>query len=209
MKKIAQILFICIIVAAIIIIATMGFKVGLKYSENTQININIGKEFDVADVKNIAKEIFPGQQIIVQQVELYKDMAQITVKDASDEQIENLNTKINEKYEIENKTSDVIISKNANTRLKEIAKPYVAPMLWSFLLILIYVLIRFRKLGIVNVLNKTVMMLVAPQELLIAVYAIARIPVNKVAAVISIVLYLLTVFILVAKLLKEKRKEVE
>ena len=38
--------------------------------------------------------------MLVQQVELYKDMVQITVKEATEEQITTLKDKINEKYKM-------------------------------------------------------------------------------------------------------------
>lgn len=106
MKKIAQIILICLVLAGIIVIATLGFNVGVRYGENTQININIGKEFDSKDIKNIAKEVFGNQSVIVEYVEIYKDVVQITVKDATDEQIAELNNKINEKYELSNDLSN-------------------------------------------------------------------------------------------------------
>ena len=86
MKKIIRILLICLIIAGTIVISTIGFNVGIKYSANTQISINMKQEFNVQDVKKIAKEVFKNQPVLVQQVEIYKDMAQITVKEASEEQ---------------------------------------------------------------------------------------------------------------------------
>lgn len=100
MKKIVQVLLICLIIAGIIVISTAGFNVGLKYSEHDEISINVGSKFNVADIKAIAKEVFGNSNVLVQQVELYKDMVQITVKEATEEQITTLNDKINEKYEI-------------------------------------------------------------------------------------------------------------
>ena len=88
MKKIAQIILICLVLAGIIVIATLGFNVGVRYGENTQININIGKEFDSKDIKNIAKEVFGNQSVIVEYVEIYKDVVQITVKDATDDEMQ-------------------------------------------------------------------------------------------------------------------------
>ena len=43
MNKIIKILLVCLFIAGIIVISTIGFNVGTKYSENTQIGINIGK----------------------------------------------------------------------------------------------------------------------------------------------------------------------
>lgn len=200
MKKIAQILCICIIIATIIVISTIGFKVGLKYSENTQININIGKEFDVKDIKAITNEVFPKQSVMIQQVELYKDMAQITVKSASDDQIDQLNTKINEKYGTENKVSDIVVSQNTNTRLRDIAKPYFIPILIASVIIIAYILIRYRKLGIGAVLYKTILYVIVPQVLLFCVYALTRAPINRVTAIIAIVFYVMSWFTLTTKL---------
>ena len=213
MKKIIQIICICVMIAAIVLIATMGFKVGVKYSENTQINVNIGKEFDIKDINSITNEVFPKQNVIIQQVELYKDMVQITIKgNPTDEEIEQLNTKINEKYGIENKTSDIVISQNANTKLKDIIKPYIVPVIITFALIFVYVIIRFRKLGVGNVVYKTIVAILGPQALLFSIYAIARIPINRLTAVISGVFYIMSSVLIVVYFLNtyksEKKKEV-
>ena len=95
MKKVIQILLICLIIAGIVVISTVGFNVGLKYSEHKEISININKEFNVSDIRNITKEVFGNKPMIIQQVELYKDMVQISVKEASEEQVSSLNDKIN------------------------------------------------------------------------------------------------------------------
>ena len=57
MKKTIQILLICLIIAGIIVISTIGFNVGTKYAENTQININIGTEFQIKDIRKITDEV--------------------------------------------------------------------------------------------------------------------------------------------------------
>ena len=58
MKKVIQILLICLIIAGIIVISTIGFNVGTKYAENTQINIYIGSEFKIEDIRSITDEVF-------------------------------------------------------------------------------------------------------------------------------------------------------
>lgn len=193
MKKIVQIILICFMIIGIILIEAKGFNVGTKYSENVQIGINLGKQFDVKDIKDMAKEVFKGENVVVQQVELYKEMVQITVKQATDEQIEELNTKINEKYEINNEVSSLSITKNANTRLRNIVKPFILPIAISAAIISVYVLIRFKKLGIWKVTYNIVITIIAPQAILFAGYAITRLPINNVTAVMSIALYIASV----------------
>lgn len=210
MKKIAQIILICLVLAGIIVIVTLGFNVGVRYGENTQININIGKEFDSKDIRNIAKEVFGNQSVIVEYVEIYKDVVQITVKDATDEQIEELNNKINEKYELSNDLSnpdDVLVARNANTRLRDLVMPYILPISISAAIIVIYEVIRFRKLGVWKVLYEAVLAIIAPQAVLFSIYAIARIPVNRLTAAISIALYMLSVFKGIEIFLEQKQEK--
>lgn len=210
MKKIAQIILICLVLAGIIVIATLGFNVGVRYGENTQININIGKEFDSKDIRNIAKEVFGNQSVIVEHVEIYKDVVQITVKDATDEQIAELNNKINEKYELSNDLSnadDVLVARNANTRLRDLVMPYILPISISAAIIVIYEVIRFRKLGVWKVLYESILAIIAPQAVLFSIYAIARIPVNRLTAAISIALYMLSVFKGIEIFLEQKQEK--
>lgn len=69
MKKTIQILLICLIIAGTIVIATVGLNVGTKYSENTQISINIGQKFEISDIKQITDEVFKNQTVLVQAIE--------------------------------------------------------------------------------------------------------------------------------------------
>ena len=208
MKKVVSILLICLLIAGIILISTMGFNVGLKYSENTQISINIGKKFDVRDVKAIASEVFGKQRVIVQKVELYEDMVQITVKEASEEQIKTLNDKINEKYEISNELSNVLVTRQSNVRLRDIVKPYIVPVAIVSVITIVYVMIAFRKLEIWQVLYNTLMNMVAPQAILAGFYAVTRIPVNRLTVVIEILIYIASIMLNIVYLNKiEKNKE--
>lgn len=195
MKKVVSILLICLLIAGIILISTMGFNVGLKYSENTQIAINIGKKFDVRDVKAIASEVFGKQRVIVQKVELYEDMVQITVKDATEEQISELNTKINEKFEIENEVDSVEITKNSNVRLRTIIKPYIVPIIIISLITIVYAMIVYRKLGVWSVFYKTLMSIVAPQAILSSVYAVTRLPINRGTAIVAVIVYIASIIL--------------
>lgn len=209
MKKVIQIILICLMLAGIIVIATLGFNVGIKYGENTQISIYIGKEYNIEDIKSIAKEVFGNQTMLVQEIEIYKDIVQITVKEASNEQIEQLNNKVNEKYGLENDISneeDIMVVRKSNTKLRHLVKPYIMPIAISFAIILAYEVIRFRKLGIWKILYEAAITIIAPQAILFSIYAVARIPVNRLTAVISITLYIISIFVGIDLLLKKKEK---
>lgn len=208
MKKIIQIVLMCLIIAGVIIVATIGFNVGTKYSETTQISIKIGKEFDLKDIKAITNEVFEKQNTQIQYVELYKDMVQITVKEASEEQIETLNDKINEKYEISNELSNVLVTRQSNVRLRDIVKPYIVPVAIVSAITIVYVMIAFRKLGIWQVLYNTLMNMVAPQAIFAGFYAVTRIPVNRLTVVIAILIYIASIMLNIVYLNKiEQNKE--
>ena len=190
-----SILLICLLIAGIIVIAVKGFNVGLKYSENTQIAINIGKTFEINDIKQITSEVFKGQRVIIQKVELYEDMVQITVKEASEGQINELNTKINEKYELENSIDDVEVVQNANLRLRILIKPYILPISILSIVTILYAVIVYRKQGILYVLYTTAMAIVAPQAILSSLYAVTRIPINRLTSIIAVVVYIASITI--------------
>ena len=204
MKKIVQVLLICLIIAGIIVISTAGFNVGLKYSEHIEISINVGSQFNVADIKAITKEVFGNTNVLVQQVELYKDMVQITVKEATEEQISSLNDKINEKYEIENQLTDIKIVHISNVRLRSIIKPYILPISIVSIITIVFAMIAFRKLGVLRVAYEMAISIVAPQAILASFYAVTRIPVNRLTTIIAIMIFIISITLPMVKLDKEK-----
>lgn len=206
MKKVIQILLICLIIAGIVVISTVGFNVGLKYSEHKEISININKEFNVSDIRNITKEVFGNKPMIIQQVELYKDMVQISVKEASEEQVSSLNDKINEKYGLENAISDVKVVDIPNVRLRNVIKPYILPVSIVSVLTIIFVMIVYRKLGVWKVLYDTAMAIVAPQAILSSLYAVTRIPINRIATIVAISVFALSITMIILKLNITKQK---
>lgn len=193
MKKIIQILLICIIIVGTIIIATIGLNVGLKYSENKQIDINIEKEFKIEDISQITKEIFKNKKVLIQHVELYKDMVQIIVEDVSEEQLIELNTKINEKYELNHEITDVQVTNNANVRLRDIVEPYIVPIIILSIITILITMFICRSLGIWKVLYSTVVNIVAPQAILFSIYAITRLPINRITPIVSIIVYIASI----------------
>lgn len=186
--------------------ATLKFNIGLKYSNNVQLGVNIGKDFDIKDIKSIASEVFENQRVIVQYIELYRDMVKITVEDATDEQIELLNNKINEKYEIENEVSSIEVTKNDGVDLKNLVKQITIPVAISAIIIIAYAMLVFRKIGVWVVLYRLLIALVGTQAILMSVYAIVRLPVNNITPIVSIVVYILTVLSCMMSFQREKER---
>ena len=87
MKKVIYGILACVIVIGIIITSTIGLNVDIIYSKNVEIDAYIGKTADIQDIKQIAKEVFGEEKMIVQKIELFDDMFSVTMKDKSDEEL--------------------------------------------------------------------------------------------------------------------------
>lgn len=200
MKKVVYIILACIIIIGTVITATMGLKADLIYSKNAEIDIYIGKQVNKEEINDIVKEVFSEKKVIVQQIELFEDMVSITIPEKSDEelktQIEQLNTKINEKYGTENKAEDIKVIHNSKIKLSNIIKPYIVPIAISVLVILVYVIVRYRKLGILKTIVSYILTVGAVEAVFLSIIAITRFPINRLVIPIGLLLYVTTITIL-------------
>ncbi len=204
MKKVVYAIIACIILIGIILIATIGLKVDITYSKNVQIDIYVGKEINNKDIKAIVNEVFPNERVLIRKVELFDDMVSVTMKDKSDEElkdkIEQLNAKINEKYGTENTVDeDIAVIHNPKHKLIDIVKPYILPVAISMVIILIYVVVRYRKLGVWKSIGSYVLHSLLVEGLYVSIIAITRIPVNRLFVPIALALYVGTVTTLTFK----------
>lgn len=201
MKKIVYIILICIIIAGIIIIPTIGLNADLIYSKNVEIDVYLGKTFNMNDMENLVNEVFPDEKNIIQQIEVFGDMVAITIPDTRteeelDSKVEELTAKINEKYELEITSDDVQITHNPKVRLSSVVIPYALWIGISAALILVYVAIRYRKLGVVKTLLTYIISIVAVELLLLSIIAITRYPVNRIIAPLGLAAFVIVVTVL-------------
>ncbi len=205
MKKVIVAIIACIVVAGIAITCVMGLNYELMYSDNTQFDIYIGKEFDNNEIKNIVQEVIgKDKQVLIQKVEMYEDMVTVTTKEVSDEQLEQINQKINEKYGIENKKEDIQLVKNSKIRGRNIVKPYVFPVAISFIIIIVVMAILYRKLGVSKVILNFVGYTLLVQAIYLSVIALTRVEVNRFTMPVAIALYALTQLYVITKLENKK-----
>ncbi len=183
---------IIIILVGIIVTATLGFNKELRFSESQKIDIYISHKVNVNKIKDIANEVL-GRENIVQIVEVYEDMVTIRAKSITEEQKNNIVNKIKENYQFEQTAEKTIIENVPSTRLRDIYKKYIMPFAISWVLILIYMIVRYRKIGMVKVITRTLMVPVIGEALLASIIAIARIPVGRFTPVLSIAVYLFTI----------------
>ena len=136
-------------------------------------------------------------------------MVQITVKEATEEQISSLNDKINEKYEIENQLTDIKIVHISNVRLRSIIKPYILPISIVSIITIVFAMIVFRKLGALKVAYEVAISIVAPQAILASLYAVTRIPINRLTSIISIIIFIISLVLPMVKLNKVKKEKLK
>jgi preprotein translocase subunit SecF len=206
-KKIIYGILALIVLVGAVLVVTIGLKLDMKNDANTKIYVYIGKEFDNNDIEQIAKETFETDTAIVQKVEIYNEMALITIKEQNteniNEKIESLNSKINEKYGLENKKEDIVINNETKINMYSVIKPYILPILISLIVILVYSSIIYRKLGILKNIIIYVLTVIGSQLLYASILVITRLPFNMFIIPIGLIIYAIT--IVVVTIIKQKQ----
>ena len=195
-KKILYAVLICIIIAGAVIIGTMGLRADIVYSKNVRINVYLGKEYDRDEIVKMAKEVFDTKRVLIQQVEYFGDMFTLTISqdvENIDEKVEQFTTKINENYELADEGADVQVTYQPKIKLSSILTHYILPLAISMIIILIYAIIRFRKIGILKTLGLYILTLLASEAVYLSILAIFRIPVNRFVAPIGLAIYVILI----------------
>lgn len=208
--KIIALLVAIIIIAGVIVTLTIGLNFDLRYQETKKIQLYLEKEFKISDIKEITNEVLTNQNVMIQKVEVYEDSVSIISNDITEEQKTNLINKINEKYGTELSADSTEITTIPHTRGRDIIGPYIVPFLIATAIILVYMGIKYRKLGMVKTILKTAFLLVVAQAVLLSVIAITRIPIGKITIPLVLAVYVLSLLGVTnyfEKKLSEKKKE--
>lgn len=192
-----------IIIAGIIVTATIGLKYDLKFDKTKKVEVYLGKSFEISDIKKIAKETIVGQDIIVETIEVYEDTARIIAKEITEEQKASLISKLNEKFGTELTADSLAIVSIPNVQAIDFIKPYIIPFGIATTIILLYISIRYRKLGILKLIGITVITLIILQLLLFSVIAIARIPVGRLTIPMVVTIYIIGLVLITNKFEKQ------
>lgn len=196
-EKILLLGIILVIIAGVVVVALKGFNVSLLFEQHENIKLVIGKEININDVKDICRDVFKDKKAIVRKMEVFNDAVNIDVESITDEEKQNLVSKVNEKYGTEFTVETINIKTNANIRLRDIVRPYIVPLVISAIIIVAYMLIRFNKIRASILLGKITGVIVLTELVLASIISIARIPVTPVLinvmialAVFELVLYI-------------------
>ncbi len=182
----------------------LGFNKGNEYQEYTRINISMNQSSNLEDIKQIMNENYSGKYDI-NYTNVFNDTVSIRVKNISEEEINTLSQKLTEKYAFEEGENNITVVEVPAYRTIELVKPYVVPMIVSFLIVLVYFVIAFRKLGIVKTLVEPVIVTVMVLALYASIFAITRLPITEYIIPLGVVIYAMTLLYLSMYLNKEKR----
>ncbi len=190
--KIIAILVAIIIIVGIYITLTTGLNFELKYQETQRMQIYIGKEFEIEDIRQITNEVFGDQTVIIQKARELEDVLSITTKEITEEQKNNLTSKLNEKYgtEITEEQNETVQIPKARGR--DLIKPYIIPFIISTVIILVCIAIKYNKLGALKTIITSILSVVIAQLTLLSLIAITRIPVGRLTIPMVLIVYILT-----------------
>lgn len=191
-----------ILVGLICYIVFGGFNLGLDFKGGTAITIDIKQEYNDQDIIKIVKDT-TGHAASVQKLGDAKTEAYIVVEEISSEERDAVVNALKEKYTLTD--ADVLdttnVSASASAKLLTNA---LQAVLWSVLAMFVYIAFRFNvRSGLSAILG-----LVHNVLVMMAVYAIFRIPINStfVAAVLTIVGYSINDTIVVFDKIRENAK---
>lgn len=202
-KNIFFIISCVIIVAGIIAFFVFGgLNLGLDFKGGTTIRMNIGKEFDDAELKTLVQNI-TGLEATVQKANNGME-ADITTLEIQSEMRDKVVDALKEKYSL---GQDALleadnVSANASTKLILDAFKAVG---WAVLFMLIYITIRFSfKSGLSAIIGLIHNILV-----MLSIYAVFRIPINSsfIAAILTVVGYSINDTIVVFDKIRENAKK--
>lgn len=193
-KKIILIAIIAlIIIAGIVVVNVWGFNKELKFAQSQMIEINIEQKVDSKKIKETANEVL-GMHNIVQTVSIYEDSIIISARNISEEQKNNLVNKLKENYKFEQTAEKTNIKTIPATRIRDMYKRYIKPVVISSALVLIYMIIRYHKKGILKVIIKTTINPIVAELLLLSWMAIVRIPIGRITPTLVILVYMASIW---------------
>lgn len=207
-NKILCILVCLIIIVGIVIWKNNGFNLELQYSSRNQISISNNKGINKADIEQIASEVLGNTRHFIQEVEMFGNSVSIVAEEITEDQRNQIIEKFNEKYKTDIDKDEIEIVSIPFTRVKDVIRPFIISGLITFVIILIYFVIRFKSLGVKQILAKTVIIPVLAELLLYSSIAITRIPFGRIAVACGIGLYIIIIGILTNKFENDREKKI-
>lgn len=214
-KKIFLGIILAIILIGIIVVGFKGFNVGLSLRPHHTFYFVFEQEYNVEDVKKICKEVFKDKAFRIRGVEVFNDAIYVESSTITAEEEKVLAEKFDalyktEKVEETEKEIDYDVYHDSNIKIMDEIKPYVASVVISAIIILLYVAMRFKKLNdgkiyktFGNLIFEALIVVLLP----LSIIAIVRLPLEIVTFSILIIIEIVYLIIKFA-MLENKLKEV-
>ncbi len=203
--------FVFIAISLILIITgiTYGFFTGYKFDVDfkggTKIQVDLKTEFDNNEIENIISEI-TGSKPLVQKMSSGQSSVSITTNVIPEETSNQILDTLNEKFPDMDEPSIRNIQPAFGKKLIESS---ILALLVSMFAILIYIVIRFKTLGISAAIS-AILALIHDVLILVAIYGIFKLPINStfVAVMLTIIGYSINDTIVVYDRIRENKKKV-
>lgn len=205
-NKIIILVLLVVLVAGIAVTIVKGLKFDLMYEKANSVDLYISKEFELKDIKQIAKEVLGDQEIRIQKIEIYDDAVTIIANKISEEQKQELFNKITEEYGVEVTAEDTEILTLPHVRGRDFIKPYIVPFIVTSSIVVLYFAIRYFKLGVIKVILKSAITIALAQAELLSVIALARIPVGSITIPLVLAVYVISIIGITLKFEKDLKE---
>lgn len=197
--KIWRIIAAAVLAVGLFFIGTQGLNLGLDFAGGTRLVMEVGEEFDKAEMDEIVKVY--DADAVTQKV----DETQIEVRSQalSTDTIDDLVSSIKEEYSLED-DSIITLDEIGASVGKELTEGGIKAVILAAVFMLVYISLRFKK----NYGFAAITALVHDIIFLVAVYAVLRISVNTpfIAAILTILGYSINDTIVVFDRVRENRK---
>ncbi len=205
-NKLLYIVLIIVIIIGAIVYKAKGFNKELNYSSRQEFEISAASTFDVSKVESIAKEILSNRKVKVQKVERFDNALEIISTEISEEEKQNIINKVNEEYNENISNEGISIITITSTRVLDIFKPYVFTAIISLIMVMLYFLLLYNKIGIKKVLINGISIPILAELAYYSLIIIVRIPLGRVTNCVAVGIYLLTIGALSVCFQNEKEK---
>lgn len=191
-KKVFALFVVVILIFGAIMVVNKGFNYGIEYKEVTELKFMLGQVLDMDEVKSIVNEAFNNKESRIQKIDYFNDSVNISVIEPTEEEIQSLLDKLNARYSQNNEMDNINRVKTANVSIAEIIKPYILPSIVAVVLVALYMLVRYRKQGVLKVILSPIFAVAIVEALFFSIYAIVRIPVTIWTMPFALILMILT-----------------
>lgn len=192
-----------VIVIGAVMAVTMGFNMSSDYGTTRRLVTDYRESFEIADVENIAKDVFKDKVEKVQFIDRFEAGTMVTVSSCTDEEIETFEAKLKEKYPTFNLKQDteneeeetnkvVTVIEMPEVSVYDLIKGYIKPLIIVTVTTLVFFAVVFRKFGIVKSALLPALAIIGACAFYVAIVAILRIPVNEYTIGVGLVVYALS-----------------